>query len=70
MSVLSKQYITNEEGRKIGIILPLETYNRMLEDLEEQEDIRLYRAAKNEKQTFYEAEEVFKDIEESRGETV
>ena len=30
MSVLSKQYITDEEGRKIGVILPLETYNRML----------------------------------------
>lgn len=70
MSVLSKQYITDEEGRKIGVILPLETYNRMLKDLEEQEDIRLYRAAKNEKQTFFEAEEVFKDIEESRGENV
>lgn len=70
MSVLSKQYITDEEGRKIGVILPLETYNRMLEDLEEQEDIRLYRAAKNEKQTFFEAGEVFKDIEESPGENV
>jgi hypothetical protein len=44
--------------------------NLTLEDLEEQEDIRLYRAAKNEKQTFFEAEEVFKDIEESRGENV
>ena len=33
------QYITNAEGEKISVILPLEYYQELLEDLEDLADI-------------------------------
>ena len=33
------QYITNAEGEKISVILPLEYYQELLEDLEDLTDI-------------------------------
>jgi hypothetical protein len=33
ISDLSVQYITNESGEKISVVLPIEKYQRMLEDL-------------------------------------
>ena len=48
---MKTQFLTDEKGKKISIVIPLEEYNRILEDLEELEDIRLFDAvkAKNEK---------------------
>ena len=43
--------MTDEKGNKISIVIPLKEYKRILEDLEELEDIRLFDEvkAKNEK---------------------
>jgi hypothetical protein len=45
------QFITDQQGRKLSVILPVKEYTAMLEDLEELEDIRLYDSvkARNEK---------------------
>jgi hypothetical protein len=48
------------------VILPIEEYNKMVDDLEELEDIKLYDAAKNRKQEFTDAEQAFKEIEKMR----
>jgi len=42
------QYISDCEGKKLAVILPVEKYNKMLEDLEELEDLRIYDEAKAE----------------------
>ncbi|NPA36167.1 MAG: hypothetical protein GXO47_04895 [Chlorobi bacterium] len=42
------QFITDEKGNKISVILPLDEYEKILEELEELEDIRLYDEAKKE----------------------
>lgn len=48
MITTRSQYITDQMGEKKSIILPIKDYNRMLETLEELEDICLYDKAKQE----------------------
>lgn len=40
------QFVTNPKGEKIAVIVPIREYEKMLEELEELEDIRLYDEAK------------------------
>ena len=45
------RYITDKKGKKLSVVISLIEYNKILEELEELEDIRLYDAvkARNEK---------------------
>lgn len=61
------QFVTDDHGKKLAVILPIKEYNKMVDDLEELEDIKLYDAAKKGKQKFIDAEEAFREIEEKRG---
>ena len=45
---MSARYVVDENGKRVSVILPIEEYERMVEDLEELEDIRLYDEAKAE----------------------
>jgi len=60
------QYITDQIGNKVSIILPIRDYERMIEELDELEDIRLYDEAKSSIQEYLTAEEVFRSIEAKR----
>ncbi len=60
------QFVTDDHGKKLAVILPIREYNKMLDELEELEDIKLYDAAKKQKQAFIDAEQAFKEIEEAR----
>lgn len=48
MKVTKKQYITDDEGNKVAVILPIKKYKKMLEDLEMKEDVAFYDKAKAE----------------------
>ena len=37
---MSARYMVDENGRRVSVILPVEDYERMVEELEELEDIR------------------------------
>lgn len=43
---MSIQYVIDENGKRVGVVLPVEEYERMLEELEELEDMRLFDEAK------------------------
>ena len=45
---MSVQYVVDENGKRVGVMLPIEEYERMVEEIEELEDIRLYDEAKAE----------------------
>jgi predicted DNA-binding protein YlxM (UPF0122 family) len=66
MKVTKKQYITDDEGNKVAVILPIKKYQQMLENLEMKEDVALYDKAKKRKQVFVDAEEAFAEIERKR----
>ncbi len=39
------RFITDEKGQRIAVVLDIAQYERMLEELEDQEDVRAYDAA-------------------------
>ena len=41
-----KQFIFNEHGEKIAVIIAIADYEKILEELEDAEDIRTYRDVK------------------------
>jgi hypothetical protein len=44
------QYITDNKGNKLSVIIPVVDYKQILEDLEELDDIRLYDEVKAKKE--------------------
>jgi PHD/YefM family antitoxin component YafN of YafNO toxin-antitoxin module len=43
---MSARYVVDENGKRVSVILPIEEYERLIEELEELEDILAYREAK------------------------
>ena len=43
---MEARYIVDENGKRMSVILPIEEYERLIESLEELEDIRAYDEAK------------------------
>lgn len=62
---MKTQFVTDNNGNKVAVIIPIDDYNKIVEDLEELDDIKLYDIAKKDKQVFLDAEEAFKEIEGS-----
>ena len=60
------QYITDPDGKKISVILPINEYNTLIEELEELDDIRLFDEAKEDKEPSLPIDEAFKIIESKR----
>ncbi len=44
------QYITDKKGKKISVVISIAEYKKMIEELEELEDIRLYDTVKAKKE--------------------
>ena len=42
---LNEQYITNAAGERIGVILDLESWEKLIEELEELDDLRAFDEA-------------------------
>jgi hypothetical protein len=43
---MKTQFITDDKGRKVSVIMPLRDYNKIMEELEELADLRSYDEAK------------------------
>jgi hypothetical protein len=43
---LKERFVVDENGQRIGVLLDIEDYRQLLEDVEELEAIRAYDAAK------------------------
>ena len=43
---LHPQYITDEHGKRVSVVLPMQEWQQMLDKLEELDDIRLYDEVK------------------------
>ena len=63
---MSLQFILDDQGRKIAVILPLEEYKRICEELEELASIRAYDAAKASPDEVIPFEQAIREIEKSR----
>lgn len=63
---MKTQFITDSTGEKLAVILPIKEYEKLMEELDELQDIKAYDKAKSRKQTFVLAEDMFKAIERKR----
>jgi hypothetical protein len=66
MITLNPQFIKDANGNNTLVVLTSEEYGKILEELEEVEDIKLYDNAKKGKQEFIEANQAFEEIEKNR----
>jgi len=48
MGALGQQFTEDKQGNRIAVLMPIEQYNKLLEQLEDIDDIRAYNAAKTE----------------------
>lgn len=60
------QYITDNKGKKISVVLSIKEYKKIMEELEELEDIRLYDEAMEDKEPSIPIDKAFKLIETKR----
>ena len=63
MIPLKERFIVDENGQRVGVLLDIEDYRQLLEDLEELEAIRAYDAAKASGDEAVPLEQAFAEIE-------
>jgi len=61
--MIHENYITDKKGRKIAVQLPIKTYEKLLSDSEELDDIKEYRKAKAHKSDPIPFEQAFNEID-------
>ena len=66
MVTVHPQYITDTQGKKLSVVLPLDEFKTIMEELEELEDIRLYDEAKSANEPSIPIDEAFAIIEAER----
>jgi hypothetical protein len=66
MVTVSERYVVDKEGARIGVLLDIADYRRLLEALEELEAIRAYDAAKASQDEVIPFEQAVAEIEHSR----
>ena len=66
MLTVHPQYITDNNGKKISVVLPIKDFNAIMEELDELEDIKLYDEAKKSDEPSIPIDEAFKMIEANR----
>lgn len=66
MISLSPHFITDGQGKKKSVVLPVKDFEAILEELEELEDIKLYDEAKKSNEPSIPVDEAFKMIEAKR----
>ena len=63
MATIKERYVTDETGQPVGVLLELDDYRRLLDQLEELESIRAYDAAKTSSETPVPFDEALADLE-------
>ncbi len=63
---LNESFVVDAKGKKVSVLLPIKDYQKLLEELEELEDIKAYDKATNRKQEFIPLDKALKEIEATR----
>ena len=58
--------MVDAKGNRVGVFLPIKDYNKLIEELEDRDDIRAYDKAVSRKQEFIPLNQALKQIETSR----
>jgi hypothetical protein len=66
MGAVRQQFIEDSQGKRIAVLMPIDQYNKMMEQLEEIDDIRAYDAAKAEDDEVIPFDQAVNEIEKGR----
>ena len=66
MSKFKENFVVDDKGNPIGVILDIAEYRKLLEELEELESIRAYDTAKASKDEVIPFEKAISEIEQTR----
>lgn len=66
MSPIKERYIVDEKGHRLGVLLDIADYERLIEALEELEAIRAYDRAKASEDEIISFEQAVTEIERER----
>lgn len=66
MLTISPQYITDNAGKKISVVIPIKDFKAIMDELDELEDIKKFDEAKKNDEPSIDIEEAFKMIESNR----
>jgi hypothetical protein len=66
MIEIKEQFVVDEQGKRVGVLLDVATYQKVLDALEELECIRLYDEAKASGEELIPLEEAIRQIESRR----
>ena len=61
---MKNQFVTDNSGQKVAVILPMKDYEKMLDELDEYACIKAYDKVKGRKMEFVPADEMFKAMEQ------
>lgn len=67
MITIHEDYLVDEQGRRKAVVVPLEQWEKVLEALEELEDIRAYDEAKDRRSEPVPFEQAIREIREGKG---
>ena len=62
----SERYLTDEDGHRVAVVLPIEAYQTLLEELEELESLRAFDRAKVSDDEIIPLEDAVAEIERQR----
>lgn len=63
MTTYNERYVIDEKGNRVGVLLDIEDYRKILEELEELDSIRAYDSAKASGDEAIPFEEAVREIE-------
>ncbi len=63
---LNESFVVDAKGKKVSVLLPIKDYQKLLDELEELEDIKAYDNANNRKQEFIPLDRALREIETTR----
>ncbi len=66
MAISDGKYVVDEQGERVGVILDIAQFQRILEELEELESIRAYDAAKSSGDDAVPLDQAVREIEQER----
>ena len=66
MTHLRENFVVDAKGNRVGVFLPIKDYNKLIEELEERDEIKAYDKTVSRKQEFIPLDQALKQIETSR----
>ncbi len=66
MSQFNEKYLVDDTGERVGVLLDIDQFQRILEELEELESVRAYDAAKAAQDESVPLDQAIKEIEQER----